>query len=138
MFVFSWMFFRNGGHHVRVLRGHDDRLLHHPHRLDRRSVRRHLLPHDNHQEALAKVCFGLFYVGTFVSITFLTLCLVQAPKYIFVILPVPSRFFGENRLNLTTKLNFSKFCWLPKSYCVTKENSCRSVTQQFSVEFVVE
>ena len=50
---------RHGGHHVRVLRGHFDRLLHHLDRVDRRPVRCDLLPHGHHEEALAQVLLPL-------------------------------------------------------------------------------
>ena len=46
---------RHGGHHVGVLQRHYHRLLHHPHRVAGRPVRRHLLPHKHQQTSLAEV-----------------------------------------------------------------------------------
>lgn len=48
-------FRRDGGHHVRVLQRHDDRVLHHPGGLVRRSIRRGVLSYVCHKTSLAQV-----------------------------------------------------------------------------------
>ncbi|XP_038856803.1 membralin-like isoform X3 [Salvelinus namaycush] len=50
---------RHGGHHVGVLQRHHHRLLHHPHRVAGRPVRRHLLPHKHQQTSLAEVLLSV-------------------------------------------------------------------------------
>lgn len=50
---------RNGGNHVRVLQRHNDRVLHYTDRLDRRSIRCHLLPHACYKKTLVTILLPL-------------------------------------------------------------------------------
>ncbi|GLH10177.1 Protein of unknown function [Gryllus bimaculatus] len=45
---------RHGSHHVGVFQRYDDGVLHHLNRLDRRPIRRHLLPYVHHEAPLAE------------------------------------------------------------------------------------
>lgn len=61
---FLFLVNRHGGDHVGVLQRHNNSFLHHPHRVDSRPVRRHLLPHGYRQAALAEVSVYVYVTNT--------------------------------------------------------------------------